>query len=320
MLFVDHIENRLFAEPAMALDANELYILTGYATANMASRLIKAMLSLRKNLRIRLIIGMTPSDGISRNEHREFNDLMGIEQNFSCSYVYQGSPVHSKLYIWAKDGHPKRAYIGSANFTQPALVGGFQRETMSETDPTAAFEYFMVIDRDSIFCNSAEVEQFVNIHSDNIPHLDENGAFIAGERIDESKVVTLSFLTTRTGEPGRKSGLNWGQRPGREPNQAYIPLPSAVKRSGFFPLEKQHFVAITDDHFRLILRVEQENDKAITTPLNNSQIGEYFRRRLGLANGAFVSRDDLIRYGRTDVTFIKLDDELFYMDFSRPET
>lgn len=70
----------------------------------------------------------------------------------------------------------------------------------------------------------------------------------------------------------------------------------------------------------LILRVEQQGDKAITTPENNSKLGEYFRYRLGLPNGAFVTKNDLIRYGRTDVDFYKIDDEQYYMDFSvRPE-
>jgi hypothetical protein len=73
---------------------------------------------------------------------------------------------------------------------------------------------------------------------------------------------------------------------------------------------------LTDDKHQLILRIEQQNQKAITTPLSNAQLGEYFRNRLGLANGACVTRADLDRYGRTDVTFIKIDDEHYYMDFS----
>jgi len=55
------------------------------------------------------------------------------------------------------------------------------------------------------------------------------------------------------------------------------------------------------------LRVEQQNNKAITTPLNNSLIGEYFRNRIGLPNRGYVTRRDLENYGRTDVAFYKLD-------------
>ena len=64
------------------------------------------------------------------------------------------------------------------------------------------------------------------------------------------------------------------------------------------------------------MRVEQAGDKAITTPLSNAQLGEYFRNRLNLANGAFISKSDLEKYGRSDITFYKLDDEQYYMDFS----
>ena len=82
-----------------------------------------------------------------------------------------------------------------------------------------------------------------------------------------------------------------------------------------FPLDR-HFTVVTDDDRPLLLRVEQQNDKAITTPLSNAQLGEYFRGRLGLANGAPVVKQDLIDYGRTDVVFYKIDDEQYFMDFS----
>ena len=81
-------------------------------------------------------------------------------------------------------------------------------------------------------------------------------------------------------------------------------------------MEEQHFTVLTDDRHQLILRVQQQGDKAITTPLSNAQLGEYFRNRLGLPNGAFVTKADLEAYGRTDVTFYKLDEEQYYMDFA----
>ena len=133
--------------------------------------------------------------------------------------------------------------------------------------------------------------------------------------LQKNQYVTLSFIT-RTGDTGAKSGLNWGQRKNRNRNEAYIPLPNCIAKSGFFPLNKQHFLVITDDHHLLQLRVEQQNDKAITTPASNALLGEYFRNRLGLANGAYVTVADFLSYGRTDVTFIKIDEEHYYMDFS----
>ena len=96
--------------------------------------------------------------------------------------------------------------------------------------------------------------------------------------LSENQYVTLSFIT-RTGDTGAKSGLNWGQRKNRNRNEAYIPLPSYIAKSGFFPLNKQHFLVITDYHHLLQLRVEQQNDKAITTPASNALLGEFIRYR-----------------------------------------
>ena len=64
------------------------------------------------------------------------------------------------------------------------------------------------------------------------------------------------------------------------------------------------------------MRVEQQGDKAITCPDDNSMLGRYFRERLNVENGKPICACHLQNYGRQTVTFTKLNDELFYMDFS----
>ena len=186
-----------------------------------------------------------------------------------------------------------------------------------ECDPAEAMNYYQsLIDR-SIYANHAEIEEHVLIKPSHSVLDRENSLLFGVDALEARGYPTARLsLITRTGEPGKHSGLNWGQRPGRNPNEAYISLPSRIAKSGFFPLEKRHFAAITDDRHQLILRIEQQNDKAITTPARNSDLGEYFRNRLGLANGAYVDRAALDAYGRTDVVFVKLDEETYYMDFS----
>jgi hypothetical protein len=93
-------------------------------------------------------------------------------------------------------------------------------------------------------------------------------------------------------------------------------LPHTIYRTDFFPAIGVHFTILTDDNRVLICTRAQANGKAIHTPHNNSLIGEYFRNRLGVANGAPVRLQHLINYGRTDVTFYRIDDETYYMDFS----
>lgn len=321
MITENHTQKVLF-EP-LADDVNELYILSGYATPTMLSWFIKNLYhKVHTPLRISLMIGMVPFDGISASVHEGFVQQVREAkpqevEKLECSYIYDEPCVHANLYIWAKNGIPVKAYTGSAFFVQRSFVGQHRQEIMLECDPVRSFEYWnSQIDR-SIYVQHAEVEEYVQIHPTH-PILDMENALVDGFDIQHQEryeTVRLS-LVTRTGEPGIHSGLNWGQREGRNPNEAYISLPSRIAKSGFFPLEKRHFTAITDDRHQLILRIEQQNDKAITTPARNSDLGEYFRNRLGIANGAPVTRADLDRYGRTDVVFLKLDDETFYMDFN----
>ncbi len=317
-MYTTQLRKHIFFDPLQS-DVNQLYIVAGYATPNMASWLIKNIdCPAGRAIDIRIIVGMVPYDGLSVSIHNGFQELTretlpASVNSFSCSYVFNYKAVHSKLYIWAKDNVPVCAFSGSANFTQTAFSDR-RCEMMDSCDPIQAMNYFHEVERNSIYCNHAEVEEHIILHPTHAI-LDRENHPIRPFEPGQIPSVSLSLLT-RNGETGQRSGVNWGQRQNRNPNEAYIPLPIQIARSGFFPLEKNHFTVVTDDGHTLILRVEQQNDKAITTPLSNAQLGEYLRNRLGVANGAYVWKQDLLNYGRTDITFYKLDDEQYYMDFS----
>lgn len=308
--------------------AENLKIISGYATNTMASWHIKKIAEAKDSLNpinITLIVGMCGFDGISQAVHEGFKSIASRkneqkQSKFNCQYVIEGAPVHTKLYLWERKGVPFRAFMGSANYTQTAF-SRLRRELMRECDPVQALKYYNELERDTMHCNHSEIEDKILITPTH-PILEAEEAPLVSIQGSGVESVTLTLLS-RNGETGTRSGLNWGQRTGREPNQAYIPLSAPIMRSGFFPLignrsgkDNPHFSVLTDDGINFVLRVEQENNKAITTPHNNSQIGEYFRGRIGVANGAYVWRRDLENYGRTNVTFYKLDDEQYYMDFS----
>lgn len=299
-------------------NADELYILSAYATPNMLSWYIKNIYHRTEHpIKLNLTVGMVPFDDLSVTIHEGFKELTSSElpneiESIRCSYVIDRPAEHGNLFIWCRDGQPYAAFTGSANFVQSSFIGSHRQELMTPCDPSEAMAYYDSVVPRTVYCNHAEIEEYIILHPTH-PVLDLECNLVNG--LDDYDSVLLS-LVTRTGEPGTRSGLNWGQRYGREPNQAYIPLPSSIARSGFFPLEKRHFTAVTDDRHQLTLRVEQQNNKAITTPVRNSDLGEYFRNRLGLPNGAYITRADLDRYGRTDVKFVRLDEETYYMDFS----
>jgi hypothetical protein len=125
-------------------------------------------------------------------------------------------------------------------------------------------------------------------------------------------------LTTGSGTKTRvpyASGLNWGQRPGREPNQAYLPVDVNIQREQFFPAKGVQFRLTTDDGHEFTCSTAQQNGKAIHSA-NNSDLGKYFRKRLGVNLGGLVSLGHLLHFGRTSVDIFKISEFEYFMDFS----
>ena len=317
MLFED-LYNDILVKPIKEdKSLNNLLIVSGYSTSAMAFHHLNEL----ESMSVSLICGMTVLDGISLSNHKGFCKLANedFKNRFSCSYIYKGLPVHSKLYIWCNDKTPKRAFLGSANYTQSAMRLKKRRELMIPCSPSKAFDYYKTLVDDSIFCVHSDVSEFICLYSDvkQKTAVQEKNKSLS---VDYSGLehVTSSLLA-RDGSLPERSGLNWGQRPEyrRNRNQAYIKIPAYIYKTDFFPPKGTHFTVLTDDAKTLVCtRAQEKFGKAIETPQNNSQLGEYFRNRLGLSNGAFVSKEDLIKYGRTDIDFYKIDDETYYLDFS----
>ena len=309
--------------------ANKLYVVSGYATSAMAFRHLETLKENNHEIEVELIVGMSPVEGLSQTNHKGFQELMQSTYagNFSCSYLTKMPPVHSKVYAWFNDEEPVCGFVGSANYTQNAF-GNNQREVMTDSDPLQGLEYFQKLISKTIYCNHIDAENIVQIYNTrSYTRVKRERAAIQQQDTAtiavEPSLVGLSSvrvtLLDRQGRLPQVSGLNWGQRAGREHNQAYIKLPAEIARTDFFPERPTQFTVLTDDERILVCTRAQDNGKALHTPQSNSQMGEYFRNRLGLPNGAPVVLEDLLRYGRTDVSFYKIDDETYYMDFSVPE-
>ena len=325
----DNLFEKVLLSPAHE-GANKLYIVSGYATAAMAFHHLDYLHKEGMNIKVELLIGMCLIDGVSLSNHRAFQQLVDKDfpDNFQCSYVINPPAVHAKVYAWCKNEEPLYGFTGSANYTQTAFLKT-QREVIATCDVEKAFNYYQDLSKETIYCTHPDSENFVQIYNDKYypkkhpPQeikIKEEEKVVFEEDITGLPFVTVSLLD-RDGTLPQRSGLNWGQRPEehREPNQAYIRLTSDIYRTDFFPPRTVHFTVLTDDSKVLICTRAQDNGKAIHTPHNNSLIGEYFRNRLGVPNGAPVNTEDLIKYGRTDLIFYKIDNETYFMDFS-PQT
>ena len=304
-MLIDNLFSQVLIEPALQHAKTRLQIVSGFATGSMAHRHLEELAERGANASIELIVGMTNHSGIEKAQHKVLCDLAqnrAYGMDFSCRYIARNNPVHAKTYVWLDDSGPFMAFCGSANYT----ITGFIRrqiEAVTQADPVLAAKFYDECLPYTIDCLDETVTDYVTLTET--------------RRVDDKTtkdMVTLSLLVKRTGETHKKAGLNWGQRPGRDPNQAYIPISSQYY--DFFPDIGEQFTVQTDDGFPFVFVRAQQSGKALHTTQNNALLGEYIRTRMGLPSGEFITKQHLLDYGRTDVTFIKIDEETYLMDFS----
>lgn len=316
MITEDLFNRALLNPPADGADC--LYAVAGYASPALAELHFE---SIPKNVIVCLLIGMACSDGLLRASQIGFQKLAGdlLGDRFSCRYLIEPPPVHSKVYAWFNHGQPGIGFAGSPNYTQAGFLN--MQEILAPIDSRIGRDYYESLLPRSIDCLDSDVEDSISLYdtrrSGRRTRITEPDTVLAGAiEVPDALTVAISFLSR--GRLPQRSGLNWGQRPEerREPNQAYIRVPAPIVRSGFFPSRRERFRIITDDNVEFIATVAQAGAKAIHTPNDNSEFGRYFRRRLGVTHGAPVLLRDLERYGRSDVTFTKVAEGLYYMDFS----
>jgi hypothetical protein len=315
---------QILIDPASA-GADSLRIVSGYASPAMAYHHAEALKAIHRAVSVELIVGMCAQEGLGESQHLGFRQMMETDlvDRFNCSYLTALPPVHSKVYVWRRGSVPIAAFVGSANYTQAAFKGRL-REFMVPADLRACSDYFDSLVPQTIYCNHQDADGEIIVYNDQqfeyrqrMGRLTQDTVSAPGNETAGLPSVTISLLD-RSGDLPQRSGLNWGQRPelNREPNQAYIRVPLEIARTDFFPPRGEHFTLLTDDHKVLICTRAQDGGKAIEGPKDNSLLGEYFRRRLGLADGATVTKEDLLRHGRTDLTFYKVDTETYNLDFS----
>jgi len=339
----DLFNNALVAPRVSASLPDSLKIVSGYATHAMAVSHYLAIKELAHRskvtlpLNIDLVYGMAGADGVSKINHRGFLSLQQhtefeFDGAFRCSYVQKPRSVHSKVYVWCRGEEPVRAFIGSANYSETAFKIPNRTETLAECDPTSALAFFSKIRQSTIECNQADRDKDFVAPVRSTPIDKKRSGIISVENNINSpyhgmEKLTLSLLTSK-GNLGDGSCLNWGVksdgkprtsgRSVRDPNQSYIGIGVDVQRSGFFPDIQHRFTVMADDGKILTCVRAQANGKGIETPQDNAELGRYFRMRLGLSSGAYITNADMKRYGRFDVVFYKQDDESYFMDFSRP--
>ena len=321
-LITDNLFERVLLEPAER-GATELFILSGYASASMVTKhFVVVSKELSIGISIDLHIGMSGRDGLSRNT------LLGLQsiprqiggRTFNCSLSVKGDSNHSKIYVWCDERGPKEAYLGSSNYTQLGFgisaTALTHKEVCVAVDPVAGLDYILSSSRGGVSYKSPEISELIDLFDEQFypkRAFEEPTSVLSSNNYVDLPLV-MSGRPAR-GEVHQRSGLNWGQREGRNPDQAYIPIPSTIAKAKFFPAKNVHFQIITDDGEAFICSVAQDGDKALETPSDNSILGKYFRKRLDLPSGAFIEKEHLRDFGSNLVRIYKENDDCYRLSF-----
>lgn len=303
------------------IDSDELIVISGYVGPHPVERL--------ENIPLESIViyGMYGSDGIGIKLHQSLVKLNSDISN--TTIMYSNIPVHSKCYVWRKNKKIKYVLIGSANFSTNGLGTPF-REVLAETTTdtfNALQKYVDKILNNCIKCDSATIRT-------------NKGIVDISENIDFER-CSMILYDPKTKEVQNASGLNWGQgiRAHTNKNDSYIPIRVNHIRNyeKFFPA-KQLFPSekhvrgknhddtidiIWDDGTTMECRLEGTcklngivYPKQIASFPHKKVLGEYIRKRIGVELGKKITKADLDRYGRSDVTVSIQGEGIYYFDFS----
>ena len=286
-----------------------------------------------------VIFGMYPTEGIDLRVHKLFQQLSNKQVNVMYS---TNQEIHSKIYVWKKNNKILKMCVGSANFTNIALVSQ-NREVLVEVE-NEDYEEIIKYVENIIFnsTSSTEIEESnLKIRKHKTVVGDQSIESYENEFNLENRVCIISFLDKRDMIPNG-SGLNWGQSSKGKvnPNDAYIPIrvgdikefPDIFPEKAMFsenPFGKKNrqndpIDVIFDDNKIIACLFEGSqiiDGKVYPNKLSSfpkkSDLGAYFRKRLGVEDGAKVTKQDLIDYGRTDLYIQKIGQDTYYIDFSK---
>jgi hypothetical protein len=328
MLYFQDLENILFSRH-QSNQSDQFTVVSGYVQPIPVRKLNEL------SIPCEVYYGMYGEQRISRNLHNSLVKI--VEKSPKIMLKYSLKPVHSKCYIWHKKGRIIDALIGSANFTSMGLNSPF-REVLSTFPQNSYSEldnYLKILKTDSLLCSSASV----SLRSSNEVSNQRNTV-----QVKDDQGACLLTLLAAGGETHNAGGLNWGQNPNNHTTKsdAYIPIKKAhiqafptlfppvkefpknfVKGQGRSQRHNDSIEIIWDDGviMRGLLEAWQPWDgikypKQISSFPNKNELGLYLRKRLGLRPDQFVTKQHLEHYGRTNVAVNKIEEGLYYFDFS----
>lgn len=309
------------------LEAEEAYIACGYVSSSgielMRSSIISFLSDAHRVLKV--VVGMALFEGITEGDLKALKELRCLMTPPSEVRFVWAAPYHGKVYYF-RAGNRCRIYIGSSNLSSTGLARNIECNCLFSVEVGCSVE--------------REVRNFLNL----LMQDDFSLSFDSAERRLRivRRVVQPEVVRAVGGEGGGsvsasspatvvlhlsvhpRSGLNWcfGEGRPRDWYEVYVPVPSHIQKSGFFPPPGTVFNVVTDDGLQFQCKAAGTGGKNLESHPRLTILGRWIKGRLmadaGLQENEPVTEEHLQKYGRNFVTVIRLSDQDYYLDFSRP--
>lgn len=323
---------------------DKLIILSGWIGINPIYNIAK------NNIHTTIIYGCFLRGKPSLIEHKKYCD---ITKSSSVDIRYLNFYNHSKIYAWYSCGRIKKVLSGSANFSMNGLKDN--QETLYDIEEINHNETDLLLNHcleNSISCIDYNYE-IIEKKQKKIKNTNE--LIWPDQILDLDKPTVNIFLGGQKGKINESSAINWGQpNPKKDPNKKHKRKLSAAyfRVSKYLIKEIPQFLPNdginiyggkghnSKDHHRKypdaecifddgkIMNFSFEGGKGELNKFTSYQgknygekrpkihiLGEYLRHRIGVEKDQKVTKEDLIRYGKDYITFVK-EGENYTADFS----
>ena len=203
-----------------ANSSDEIIVISGYFTADIIEDMAKTGAS------ITFYYGMFNKNGISSGQYNSFDALEKKYANLKINVVTNISFVHSKLYIFKKNGLVTDILMGSANATLYALKSDDNCELLIDVTNTAditdLLTYSATIDSVSVHFDDPYVQSCIRVTT-----AKKGRIILKGKRVYSGNplVDNIPLYNIKNGKKvvELKSGLNWGLQGGKTGKYTYAP-------------------------------------------------------------------------------------------------
>ena len=226
-VFVKDLKKEILEKAKLS---DKIVIISGYTTPDIIEDIAKV------NVEMIFYYGMYYTDGITPVLHNKLKKLDVAHSNLTIKIVKEHR-VHTKCYLFYKNGNLVNALVGSANCSKNGLMGATNSEMLVELNKKELLQssnylidlhsYFTAIDAAAVHCTDAAI-----VGRNKVTFKKIKG--VQGEKVPYSGNPFVAIMPLYTLKKGKKvvhraGGINWGLQSGHSKKgtgyaEAYIPV------------------------------------------------------------------------------------------------